>query len=561
MLLLTIRTSSTEARKIDTKNLTKIESGSRNDTLFRLACRLRRQLFDDRLAVEASVRAYNMFTCDPPLDEAEVAKIIDSAFKQDHAENPLDQYARALAESAGLRHLSDDGNAHRLIDYHGADLRYVSTWGWVRWSGRSWVPDGEGLSVQDRARLVHKDIRKEAEGAEDQDLKAQLIKWASKSEMAERISAMIKLARSDGRAARSHEAFDVMPNLLSCRNGVLDLDTGELRDHSPDDYVTRCTNVDYDPDASLEEWDQFIHHACDYDDELVDYVQRAAGYSLSGYVTEECFFVIVGPAASGKSTFISGLQAATGEYAGSFASDTILMRGLQPRRESDLAGSIGKRFMSVVEMPEGERLDESVVKQMTGGDAVTARFLYKNPFTFHPQFKLWIATNHEPRINDEAIWRRVKRIPFPRGLDADQRDPRVKAKISNPEVGGRAVLAWAVRGYQMFKERQLDEPERVLADTAAYHLRQDRIGQFLERTTLPGESSDHVEATELYVRYASWCAMTGERALSMTGFMSRLDGRTGIVVVKSGSQQWVGGIRLRSTGQGSDAVGGSAWGL
>lgn len=555
MLLLTVRSSSATPRKIETTNLERIDSGARNDTLFRLACRLRRQLFDDQLAVEASVRAYNQFRCTPPLDEAEITKIINSAFKQDHTDPDFSTF-----EDSGIRHLTDDGNAFRLVDYHGADLRYVSTWGWMRWSGRVWQPDGESLTVTERARLVHDDIRKEVERVTDPDLQARIHKWAGVSEAAPRIHAMVDLARSDRRTARSHTAFDVDPLLISCRNGVLDLRTQELRDHSPDDYITRCTNVDYEADAVLDEWETFIRQACDDDEALVSYVQRAAGYSLSGLVSEECFFTIVGPAASGKSTFVAGMQAAMGDYAGSFASDTILIRGQQSRREGDLAGTIGRRFISVVEMPEGERLDESVVKQLTGGDVVTARFLYKNPFTFKPQYKLWIATNHEPRINDEAIWRRIKRIPFPRGLDAGKRDPRVKELISNPEIGGRAVLAWAVKGYQMYLQDRLVEPQRVIDETAAYHLRQDKIGQFLEETVIPGSSGDHVDATDAYIRYTSWCAVTGERAYAMSGFLSRLDSRSDLAVIRMNGRQWIRGIRLKAT-ENRATDGGSAWGL
>lgn len=557
MMLISIRTAAAEAPRIDTSNIEMISSGSRNEVLFRLTCRLRRQLSDDRLAVEASVRAYNQFRCDEPLTEAEISKIIDSAFKQDHTEQELTNF---MADAAKLRHLTDDGNAHRLVDYHGADLRYVPTWGWMRWSGEAWRHDNEDLSIQDRARMIHDDIRKEAETAPDNDLRDQLRKWATMSEAAARIKSMVTLAKSDPRIARSHTAFDVSRTIISCRNGVLDLATGELRDHAPDDYVTRCTNVDYDPNASLPEWDQFILHACDGDEDLVRYVQRAAGYSLSGLVSEECFFIIVGPAASGKSTFVDGMRAAMGEYAGSFASDTILQRGQQSRREGDLAGTTGKRMISVVEMPEGERLDESVVKQLTGGDAVTARFLYKNPFTFDPQFKLWIATNHEPRISDDAIWRRIKRIPFPRGLAASQRDPRVKMLISNPELGGRAVLAWAVKGFQMYQADRMQEPERVIRETQAYHMRQDKTGQFLDEFFIFDEEAHRMTMTDIYSRYTMWCAMTGERPWAMSSFASRLDGRAGITVVRLDGQQWVRGLRLKASAQ-QATPGGQAWQL
>jgi putative DNA primase/helicase len=557
-----VRSGAQASVQIDTANITRIPMGERNDTLFRIACRLRRQTGDDRMAVVSAVMGYNTL-CDQPLTEDELRKLVDSAFRQDHSEETDDALFAFLADSAGVRNLTDDGNAHRLIDYHGADIRYVSTWGWMRWGGRTWQGDSEGLSVQDRARMVHLDIKREVDAVGDQTLKDALRKWSTKTESAGNISAMMKLAKSDTRVLRAHEAFDTQRNLVSCRNGVLDLDTGVLRDHSPDDYITRCTNVDYDPDARLAEWDAFVQHACDEDDELVRYVQRAAGYSLSGSVEEECFFIIVGPAASGKSTFISGMQAALGDYAGSMASDTILLRGQQGRRESDLAGVVGKRFMSVVEMPEGERLDESVVKQLTGGDAVAARFLYKNPFTFQPQFKLWIATNHEPRINDDAIWRRIKRIPFPRGLESSQRDPRVKTLISNPEIGGRAVLAWAVKGYQMYKADRMVEPARVTRETAAYHMRQDRIGQFIEEAaTVTGEASHRVGMTDLYLRYTTWCSITGERTFSMSSFATRLEGRQGITSVRLDGQHWVRGLRLRSSNpQEQDRPGGTGWGL
>lgn len=536
-LLDLIRTAKKDGPRPQPRATTRMTEGNRNDALFRKACSARRALHDDALGVEAVVRAYNAFMCEPPLDSEEVDKILGSAWKQDHAEFEMPDGDEA-------RHRTDDGNAYRLVDKSGDDLRYVPSWGWMRWSGKTWVIDTESTEVLERARQIHQHIRNEADGMEDPTL---MLRWATQTESAGRIKAMIELAKSDTRISRAHNAFDADPYMFSCGNGVLDLRTGLLRPHSQDDLITKATTVEYDPNAVLEAWDRFILQACDGDPELVSYVQRAVGYSMTGSVKEEAMFLITGPAASGKSTFISAVMHALGGYSCTFMSDTILMRGQQARRDNELAFAAGLRMAAVVEMPEGERLDEAIVKQMTGGDAITARFLYKNPFTYHPQFKLWIATNHEPRINDQAIWRRIKKVPFPRAVAYQDRDPHLKELVTNTEAGSRAVLAWAVKGCAEWSRIGLAQPERVTQEVAEYYQEQDRLADFIT-DTIDFVPDARTEATALYVRYVGWCSTVGERAITGHIFQQRMRERAGITRLEEGGKRYLVGIALKEVG-------------
>lgn len=511
-----------------------VAEGKRDEVLFRAACRWRRQLQDDRAAVTVLVleAARN---CEPPFPRDEALRKVDQAFKQDHRDG----------DDNGGRRLTDDGNALRLIDQYGDRLRYVDAWGWLQWDGTRWRI-GSDSSVIALARMTVYGIRDdEATQVLDSTRRAALLKWAQQSESAGKIAAMMQLARSDERVHRDPRDFDNDPWLLNCSNGIVDLRTGELLPHDRNMHFTRSTHVMYDPECDTSYWESFMEQACDYDPELVRYMQRVVGYTLTGHTSMDTINIIYGPTASGKSTFMDGLGAAMGSYAVATQSETLMMKwGGQSTPRDELARFAGARLVSTTEVPEGERFSESLIKQLTGGDTVSARFLYRDTFEYKPQFKLYIATNHAPIVRDEAIWRRIKRIPFPITVPPERRIPHLRQWVRHPSGGARQVLAWAVRGaVEWAKCQELPDPAAVRMETDDYRREQDRFGQFIDETCIKREDAV-VTFNQLWQRYRAYCDMLGERPMAHTTFKIKLQER-GFARTRVGAGMAYRGLELK----------------
>ncbi|CAN94225.1 phage-related protein [Sorangium cellulosum So ce56] len=358
---------------------------------------------------------------------------------------------------------SDLANAERLVALYGPDLRHVEALGgWHTWAGSRWCCDRATVAelAKETTRRLLTDAEfamnhaaKRVKRAHDDDevakAKAQhkeataLFNWAKRSQSARGIDAMLRLAETEPIVRAEPGDFDADPWLLNCRNGVLDLRTGELRDHDRRDMMRRIVPVAFDPDAELPVWDRFLADVTGNDEELIGFLRRAAGYTLTGDVRHEVLFFVHGPPASGKSTFLEALKITMGEYAAKADFETFIARRDSGGPRNDIARLAGARLVLSIEVDEGKRLAEGLVKQLTGGDTVTARFLYRESFEFKPAFKLWLAANDAPRVRDDdaAIWRRILRIPFEHTVPKEKRDPQVKAALLDPAVGGPAILA------------------------------------------------------------------------------------------------------------------------
>lgn len=397
----------------------------------------------------------------------------------------LRQTARPLASVSAppseSRPCTDLGNAERLIDQHGAGLRSCEG-RWLVWDGRRWCDDSTG-EAQRRAVDTVRSMYREASTLVDAEARKALAGWARKSESRRRLGDMLELAKSLPGVPVRREELDAAPWSLNCANGTIDLRCGELRPHQAGDLLTRITPVSYDPAAWRPDapsvWNSFLATVTGGDASLAAFLQRAAGYSLTGDTSEEVLFFVHGPAASGKSTFIDAVRAALGEYAATADFETFLARGVVGGVRNDIARLSGARFVASVEVDQGKRLAEGLLKTITGGDTVTARFLYQEAFEFAPQFKLWLVANDAPHVrdSDDAIWRRILRLPFEQVIPAGQRDPRVKATL---RTDARAeVLAWAVQGCLAWQREGLRVPDVVTQATAAYRAEQDPLRDFL----------------------------------------------------------------------------------
>lgn len=444
---------------------------------------------------------------------------------------------------------TDLGNSQRLVNSYGDDIRYCSTWKkWLAWNKKSglWQIDNSG-KVWRLARKAVKKMFHEAASISDSEKRKALFKWGHTSESARKIVDMVKLAESEEGIAISPEALDLNQWLLNCKNGTIDLQTGQLREHDKNDLITKVIPVGYDETAECPKWGRFLDRIMDGNQELISFLQRIVGYALTGDTREQCFFILHGDGANGKSTFIKTICALLGDYAQTATFETFLSKKQSNAANNDIARMHGMRFISAVEAEESRRLAENVIKQVTGGDTVTARFLYGEHFEFIPQFKIFLASNFKPKINcnDPAMWRRVNLIPFTVSIPEEEQIKDLEGQLKD-EVSG--ILNWAIKGCLEWQRNGLQTPEEVVTVTKEYRNEMDTVSAFLdERCTLL--SNLRVNPTELFDAYKRYCEKNGEVFLPMKRFGVSLNNK-GYEVSKSNGRAWRFGIGLSVEEQG-----------
>ncbi len=431
------------------------------------------------------------------------------------------------------------GNALRLVDRHGEELRFSCSYGWLTWDGARWQRDGSG-EVMRRAKETVRRIGEEAANAANPRERAGLRRWAEASQSLGRLQAMIALAESELPVAS--DSLDARPWLLNCANGTLYLRKGRLYSHRPEDLLTRWSPVAYDPEAECPLWEAFLERIMAGNTRLIRFLQRAVGYSLTGSTREQALFILYGTGANGKSTFLDLVAALLGDYAQQTPTQTLLARR-DHVIPNDVARLKGARFVAAVEAEEGRRLAEVLVKQMTGGDTLTARFLHREYFEFKPEFKLFLATNHRPQVQggDPALWRRIRLVPFAVTIPEDEQDRDLPERLRR-ELGG--ILAWAVRGCLEWRQDGLGTPPEVRVATEAYRAEMDTVAQFLADCCVVADEA-RAPAASLYHVYQQWCEANGERPMSQRGLGLRLSERGfGRQRGTAGQRTWLGlGVR------------------
>lgn len=406
--------------------------------------------------------------------------------------------------------LTDAGNGERFAAQHGDKMRYCWEWGkWLFYDGKRWsLQYGTEMAIRyavKTARTIEKDLN-------NPGLKARgdIERWANQSEGRHRIAAMLNAAQSFQPIAAHAEQFDKDLWLLNCANKTVDLRTGEIRSHNPKDMITKLSPVEYKPNATLALWDSFLKTVTQGDATLCEFLQTAIGYSATGDTCEEYLFFIHGPTASGKSTFLEAIKATLGDYSKTADFEVFLKRKHVGGVRNDIARLCGARMVISIEVDEGKQLAESLVKTLSGLDTVSARFLYKEFFEFVPQFKLWLAANHAPKVkdDDDAIWRRILRVPFDYTIPKKERDPKVKATLRNPKIAGPAILAWIVKGCLKWQKDGFVVPKMVEQSTEEYRESQDPLKDFFEDECEFDEAA-YVPVTGLRFRYDQWAKSNG----------------------------------------------------
>lgn len=458
-----------------------------------------------------------------------------------------DLVAAALGQSSSADDyaLSDIGNAELLLERHGVDLHYVHPWNrWLVWDGTRWQQDDVGATdamVKESLRWLTASANK----ISDPGQRKKLLRFALDSERAGRVRAALQMAQSENGIPVVPDDLDRDPWIINVSNGKIDLRTGELRSHDRADLATMIAPVDYDPSATCPLWLEFLDRILDGNEELITFMQRVIGYSLTGLTTEQIILIVWGPGANGKSVLINTIIKLLGDYAQQAPAETFLAR--RDSIPNDVARLRGARMVAAAELGEGRRLNEALVKRMTGGDKVTARFMRAEWFEFDPQFTPWLATNHKPEIigTDLGIWRRIRLVPFTVTIPEAERDPLLAQKLEHELPG---ILAWAVQGCLDWQQHGLTTPDAVTAATADYRNDQDVLGRFLE-DCCDLSPDNRVKAGELHTRLGYWSNENGHETLTAKALANRLKER-GLVNERSKNARYWVGIALRGGGDG-----------
>jgi len=313
----------------------------------------------------------------------------------------------------GKIQFTDTTNAERLCKECGNEIRYNAAWKkWLVFNGKRWEAD-DGALIHERGLQMVRGIYNELLFTSDYRDRMEIEKYGILCESVRRREAIIKAASWIKELNIDSNQLDANPWLLCVKNGTLDLCSGSFRPHQKGDFITKMADVDYDPNAACVEWKKFLREIMNYNNELIMYIQTVCGWAVTGDTSEQTMFILFGSGANGKSTFLNTLMCLLGDYAIATPTETFMARKGE-QIGNDLARLKGTRFVTTTETEQGKKIAEPLIKQITGNDRITARFLYGEYFNFQPTFKVFMATNHKPAIRgaDHGIWRRIKLIPF-----------------------------------------------------------------------------------------------------------------------------------------------------
>jgi putative DNA primase/helicase len=503
-----------------------IREGERDQLLTSLAGTMRRRGASPRAILEA-LRIENASRVRPPLSDEQLRKIAKSIGAKDPAEQ--------------RENLTDLGNVRRFVLHHHDRLRSVLSKKmnpWYLWQGSHWEPDRTGEAMR-LAKQTVRSIHLEADRVSDEEQRAELQQHAYKSEGAERIRAIIDLAKTEPEISIRDDQLDRDPWLFNVQNGTIDLSTGRLLKHKKTDYITKISPVAFDRRATAPRWIGFLEDIFAGDKALIGFMRRAIGYTLTGDTREHVLFFCYGQGRNGKSTLMEALRELMHDYSVQADFSTFQStRNDGPRH--DLARMRGARLVAAIEARGDRSFDETVLKQMTGGDTVTARNLYESSFEFRPQFKLWLAANHLPLVREqtEAFWSRILMIPFTIVIPAHKRKKNLGKQLIKEMPG---ILNWALEGCEEWRKNGLMAPDTVRKAISDYKDEYDILSEFFkERCKM--RDDEWTTRAALYQSFVDWWQETrGRNPLSHIAFNRLLSERADLRPSKrEGIRGWRG---------------------
>lgn len=533
--------------------LRQAEEGERNIALNKAGFTLTR-LSTAGAFDEATVRANLTETArEIGLEEGEIRKTLDSAMGAgrrtprdlDHLANstgkrqlPEPVVDDPLAEELAAFGETEADNAHRFARRFRQQIAHVRGVGFFAWNGRFWEPGAEILVVR-RAEDSARAIEAEAQYLNGEKAQERRLAFANASLSRAGLERAVALARSHLDVPIS--AFDAHPNLLPVENGTLDLQTGTLGPHDPAHRLTRMVPIAFDAAARCPVFKRFLRDRVG-DEEVIAFLQKAVGLSLTGHVSEQVLFFLLGTGQTGKSTFINLLRLLLGGFAVHTPVETFTTKTFESIR-TDLARMAGARLVTAGEIHPSQQFDEALIKGMTGGDAITARYMRQNLFEYMPQFKIWLYANHPPRARatDDAFWRRIRVVPF------DKRVPDDKVagdlpQLLRAELAG--ILNWAVEGCLAWRAEGLEPPAAVREATQAWRHGADHVARFLRERTVPAAEAK-LAAKDLLHDFKTWCTAAGEKEVSAPEFKKRVTALGWRAKHTNKGSMWLG-LRLRS---------------
>ncbi|MBR5400301.1 MAG: hypothetical protein IK102_00705 [Treponema sp.] len=464
----------------------------------------------------------------PKIQNADIRRAIEE----------LSRDLRANKFVHGEMQFTDITNRDYFLKAFGDKIRFCLMWNkFLLWNGTCWEIDKKGKVEEDCVDFVHHMYRG-LRVINDLQLQKDFEKHLIKSESFRRIQALVGLLKMSKDIKVADDELDTDNYLFNVNGITLNLKNGKGFPPEPKNLITKKSKFVYDKEAKCPTWDMFLLQIFNQDKDLIRFVQKAMGYSLSGDVTEQCLFILWGTGANGKSTFLNVLQELFGDYACTTGTETFMKKTSE--QSNDLARLKGIRLVTTTEVEQGKSLSESLIKQITGGDEITARFLYGEYFSFKPTFKIFMATNHKPKIRgaDNGIWRRIKMIPFTVTIPPEQRDKTLTEKLITENSG---ILNWLIQGYAMWRKEGLNEPNAIREANEEYRMDMDAVGTFVNdcfdidatlRWRLPNQM--------LYQTYIKWCNVNNERVMSQKWLTMRMSEKGFKRMVSNNGRIWLG---------------------
>jgi putative DNA primase/helicase len=522
-----------------------VEGQGGDQTTYAVACRVRDYGVGEDAAAALMLDGWND-RCSPPWSDEDLRRKVRNAYAYGqeppgHAAPEHDFAPLAVIEPAGeiaessVMPLSEDGLALDFAETRQKDSRYIAKeHRWMRYDGRSWTPD-ETLSVYDAARrMLREQLR--GHGAD----KAMATRLAS----AKAVAAVEQLARSDRRLVATTDQWDADPWLMNTPAGAVDLRSGTVGPHRLEHFATKMTAAA--PGGACPIWRAFLTTITGGDAELQIFLQKLAGYCLTGSTQEHALFFLYGRGGNGKGVFLNTLTAVGGDYAKVAPVDTFTA-AMGERHPADMAMLRGARLVTAQETEEGRQWAEAKVKALTGGDPITARFMRGDFFTYQPAFKLVIAGNHKPGLRnvDEAMRRRFHLIPFNVTIPAAERDVMLPEKLKAEWSG---VLQWALEGCLLWQRNGLRPPAAVRDATDSYLAAEDATTAWLDEECVV-DAKAWCKTTDLFDSWKRWSERTGERFVKRKQFMAQLEGKNFRQARHSSGDRGFAGVALKAMGE------------